>query len=298
MSNIQTIQVPHLGGITAAYQTAAPIDNSKPTLVLINSFTTTSDLYRDQFSNKDLASTANLLAIELLGHGQTRTAHAENWTYWDSAVMNLQVLEKLGVEKAFALGTSQGGWIAVRMALLAPEKILGVIPLGTSMDYESGISRELGCWNPLDLLGATISALSSSEATPEFVASDDFGDLVVNSGFGPDCPSEVREFWKSELKKNYQGDDGRKRMRMASINLRDRDGLYSRLSDVKCPVLWLQGTADSVYSVANAEKGIALFTNSPSAQLSLIEGGHHFLNASRPKEVDEHVLKFLKTYAN
>lgn len=64
----------------------------------------------------------NLLAIELLGHGQTRTK-LENFTYWDTAIMNLQVMEKLGVKKAFVLGTSQGGWITVRMALLAPERV-------------------------------------------------------------------------------------------------------------------------------------------------------------------------------
>jgi pimeloyl-ACP methyl ester carboxylesterase len=64
----------------------------------------------------------NLVSIELLGHGQTR-AKSENWTYWDTAIMNLQVMEKLGIKKAFVLGTSQGGWVTVRMALLAPEKV-------------------------------------------------------------------------------------------------------------------------------------------------------------------------------
>jgi pimeloyl-ACP methyl ester carboxylesterase len=122
MPNTQTVEVPHLGGITAAYQTSGQIDKSKPTLVLINSFTTSSELYRDAFHNESLISVMNLLAIEPLGHGQTR-AKVENWTYWDTAIMNLQVMEKLGVEKAFVLGTSQGGWLTVRMALLAPEKV-------------------------------------------------------------------------------------------------------------------------------------------------------------------------------
>jgi pimeloyl-ACP methyl ester carboxylesterase len=122
MPNTQTIEVPHLGGITAAYQTSGQIDKSKPTLILINSFTTSSELYRDAFHNEQLTSLMNLLAIELLGHGQTR-AKVENWTYWDTAIMNLQVMEKLGIEKAFVLGTSQGGWLTVRMALLAPEKV-------------------------------------------------------------------------------------------------------------------------------------------------------------------------------
>lgn len=41
--------------------------------------------------------------------------------------MNIQVLEKLGMcgdgKKVFVLGTSQGGWITVRMALIAPDRV-------------------------------------------------------------------------------------------------------------------------------------------------------------------------------
>jgi pimeloyl-ACP methyl ester carboxylesterase len=130
MSNTRTVQVPHLGGITAAYQTPQSqpsIDQSKPTLILVNSFTTSSELYRSQYDNKSLTDAMNLVSIELLGHGQTRTKR-ENWTYWDTAEMNLQVMEKLGIKKAFVLGTSQGGWICARMALLAPERVRLIYP--------------------------------------------------------------------------------------------------------------------------------------------------------------------------
>ena len=47
--------------------------------------------------------------------------------------MNLQVMDALGIKKAFVLGTSQGGWLTARMALLGPDRIEGIIPLGTSM---------------------------------------------------------------------------------------------------------------------------------------------------------------------
>lgn len=130
MSSTKTVQVPHLGGIQAGYQMPHPYDPSKPTLVLVNSFTTSSELYREQYQNQNLTSKMNLLAIELLGHGQTRTK-SENFTYWDTAIMNLQVMDVLGVEKAFVLGTSQGGWITVRMALLAPDKVLQPRPIYT-----------------------------------------------------------------------------------------------------------------------------------------------------------------------
>lgn len=123
MSGRKTVEVSHLGGIKAGYHMPHPYDASKPTLVLVNSFVTTCDLYRPQYENNELTSAMNLLAIELLGHGQTRTK-TENFTYWDTAIMNLQVMEALGVPKAFVLGTSQGGWVTVRMALLAPHKVL------------------------------------------------------------------------------------------------------------------------------------------------------------------------------
>lgn len=125
MPNTKTVHVDHLGGIEAAYQMPQPYDPSKPTLVLINSFTTSSELYRPQYANKELTAAANLLSIELLGHGQTRTKNpGQNFTYWDTAIMNLQVVEALGIKgEVFVLGTSQGGWVTVRMALLAPDKV-------------------------------------------------------------------------------------------------------------------------------------------------------------------------------
>lgn len=125
MPNTKIVRVPHLGGIDAAYQMAQPYDNTKPTVVLVNSFTTSSELYRAQYHDKQLTDSVNLLSIELLGHGQTRTSR-QQWTYWDTAEMNLQLLDALSIEKAFVLGTSQGGWITLKMALLRPDKVFSL----------------------------------------------------------------------------------------------------------------------------------------------------------------------------
>jgi pimeloyl-ACP methyl ester carboxylesterase len=118
-----TVKVAHLGGTIAGYRLSDDrVDPAKPTVVLINSMCTTSSLYNDQFNSKSLVDKVNLLAIEPLGHGAT-SCPSEHFTYWDSAIMALQVMEVLGVKEGFALGTSQGGWIVVRMALLAPERV-------------------------------------------------------------------------------------------------------------------------------------------------------------------------------
>lgn len=117
-----TLRVPHLGGIDVAYRSSGDVDASKPTLVLVHSFMTSGGLYDAQFQSKAVTGAANLIAFDLLGHGKTRT-QSEHFTYWDSAIMILQALEQLKVREFYVLGTSQGGWIAIRLALLAPKQV-------------------------------------------------------------------------------------------------------------------------------------------------------------------------------
>ena len=123
MAATKTVQVPHLGGIKAGYAFSNDsYDPVKPTCVLINSMCMTVSLYRDQLNSSRLTDAMNLLAIEPLGHGST-SSPSEHFTYWDTAIMALQVMDHFGIQKAFALGTSQGGWMVTRMALLAPERV-------------------------------------------------------------------------------------------------------------------------------------------------------------------------------
>ncbi|KAF7910049.1 uncharacterized protein EAF01_003767 [Botrytis porri] len=293
MTNTKTIQLPHLGGIEVGYLMPKTYNPSKPTLILVNSFTTSSELYRQQFENEELATAMNLLAMEPLGHGQTRTK-TENWTYWDTAIANIQAMDALSIENAFVLGTSQGGWLTIRMALIAPKRIQGVIPLGTSMDYESERTRSLGCWNAS---AAPKSTADLRLLTEDFEPDDEYCNLLVNIRFN-DCSYDVREFWIRTIKETYRGDEGRRRIRMAAINLKERDGLHGRLSDVQCPILWLHGTSDAVYSLSNAKEEIQLFVNAASKELVTVEGGAHFLSATHPNEVGRALVGFVERQKN
>jgi pimeloyl-ACP methyl ester carboxylesterase len=162
MSNeSQTVTVPHLGSSIIGYKFGRSYNPDLPTLVMANSFSTSVELYRPQFVDEKLNMTVNLLAVEPYGHGETRAMYAD-FTYWDSAIANLQVLEVLNIPGAFVLGTSQGGWIAARMAMLAPDTVKGIIPLGTSMDYESQRSRDLGCWDGVEFCTPAIDALAET----------------------------------------------------------------------------------------------------------------------------------------
>lgn len=185
------------------------------------------------------------------------------------------------------------------------------------MDWESPRTVELGCWNVGPIGDALVGGWTSKSATPEFALDDAYCNMNVDLGMGKECDPKMRDFWVKTIKESYLHDDGRRRARMAAINLRDRDGLHGRLFDVHCPVLWMhvsfsltlmpcsssvlrndhQGTSDVVYSVANAEQEIKLFVNSPDARLEVIKGGNHFLSATNPQEVDAAMISFVKKHS-
>jgi pimeloyl-ACP methyl ester carboxylesterase len=294
MSDAGTVTVPHLGTSIIGYKPGKAYDPSLPTLVMVNSFTTSVEQYRPQFADEKLTATANLLAIEPYGHGQTRASY-EQFTYWDSAIANLQVLDALDIPEAFVLGTSQGGWIAARMAILAPGTVKGIIPLGTSMDFESPRSRDLGCWDGIEFCTPAIDALAEPVGE-DWVIPIELVDAVLKEGLGEDVSPEERAFWHATYQKNYTGDTGRKHVRTCTINLRDRDGLHARLDGVRCPVLRMHGTEDPVYSVANAEDEMTLFVTSPGAELHVVSGGRHFLSASNPDDVNAATAEFINRW--
>ncbi|KAF2126666.1 putative alpha/beta hydrolase [Dothidotthia symphoricarpi CBS 119687] len=296
----QTLQISitHLGSLTVGYRLAAKINPSKPTLICINSMCMTSALFDAQFSDEALTAAVNLLAIEPLGHGQTSFPEkVAQFTYWDSAIVALEVMSCLGVERAFAMGTSQGGWMVVRMGVLAPERILGLLPLGTSIDAETTESREKGCWNPTPLLHPFVELWKSSTPTPDYIIDDTWCNMVASFGFGSHATPATTAFWTETIKSVYSGDEGRRKARMAVLCLLERDSLCLRVADVTCPVYWLQGSEDAPYGAQVQREQIEMFSRSRDARLSIVEGGAHYLNATNPREVNGAVLDMLRKYA-
>lgn len=170
-------------------------------------------------------------------------------------------------------------------------QVLGLIPMGTSMDHESPLSISLGCWDGHAAAAGPIAICTSATPTPDFAPPDAYCDYLIDSGLGKDCDPAARQYWTKRVKENYKGDAGRRRMRGAAVNLAERDGLYGRLGDIKCPVLWLHGDKDEVYSVKNAEEGLKHF-GSEEKRLEVVEGGHHFLSGSSPDVVNPKIAEF------
>ena len=108
MSTAETIEVPHLGGSTIGYKfgTARTTPRS-PTLVMVNSFTTSVELYRPQFADAALERDSQPARLRAVRPRPDPRAYA-HFTYWDTRIANLQALEALGIPQAFVAGHVAG----------------------------------------------------------------------------------------------------------------------------------------------------------------------------------------------
>jgi len=284
------ISVGQLGGTKVSYALPKPISGSKPTLVLINALTASATFWKPQLSDETLSNSANLIALVPLGHGLTTTV-SPAFTYWDSAFAFLQALDQLGVKKFVVAGSSQGGWIAARMALLAPDRVLGLIPICSTMDGNTPRLLELGCIDLATDLTKAVKSMKEPEANWSFPYETVQG--FAELSLGPNPPEEQVKFNHALASKHYVGDAGRLKFRQIMINLLSRDSLHVRLDSITCPVLWIRGSEDKIFTEEVAKGDIELFGSS-DVKFETISGGYHAPSITHAQEVNKLLEAFIK----
>src|SRR6516225_6439653 len=86
-----------------------------------------------------LAPEYRVITWDERGHGGT-TAPGP-FSYWDSARDVLALLDQLGIEEAVLGGMSQGGFLSLRAAMLAPRRVRGLILIDSQAGTEAEDSR-------------------------------------------------------------------------------------------------------------------------------------------------------------
>ena len=82
-----------------------------------------------------LAPEFRVITWDERGFGETEF-DGEPFTYWDSARDCLGLLDHLGIDRAVLGGMSQGGFLSLRAALLAPERVRALVLIDTQAGVE------------------------------------------------------------------------------------------------------------------------------------------------------------------
>jgi len=118
-----------VNGIEVSYTDSG---GAGPVVVLSHGFLMNQSMFDAQVAA--LAPEYRVITWDERGHGGT--AAPGPFSYWDSARDALALLDHLGIERAVLGGMSQGGFLSLRAALLAPERVSGLILIDSQAGTE------------------------------------------------------------------------------------------------------------------------------------------------------------------
>lgn len=223
---------------------------------------------------RGLAETHEVFAIEVIGHG-IAPGSALPYSFEKCARYVAAALEALNLERSFIVGTSYGGEFVWRAALLAPERVEGIVLFDAS-----GRERREADWlseevemreNPLADIGWLINSKEriTSALAPHFETIP---------------PDRVDEFFLvSENKENWK----------AMIDLaQDENGLaFARLANLQARALLVWGADDIAYPAD--DYAAAFEAQIPNAELHALPGVGHYPHEERTAEVLELMRAFM-----
>jgi pimeloyl-ACP methyl ester carboxylesterase len=204
------------------------------------------------------------------GFGQTETS--ADFTYWDSADDALALLTHLGIERAFLVGMSQGGFLSMRAALRAPERVLGLGLIDTQAGLEPDEARPV-----YDAMTEDWATNGPSDELAGAVAG-----IIMSPGYDH---SRWIAKWQARPKESIT---------VPYRTLIGRDDLTDRLGEITAPAIVFHGEADAAIPMDKAEQ--LLKELGQCEQLVRIPGAGHASNLSHPGEVNGPLREFLRRH--
>ena len=239
-----------------------------PAVILSHGFLMDREMFDAQV--QALAPEYRVITWDERGFGETEF-DGKPFTYWDSAEDCLGLLDHLGVDRAVLGGMSQGGFLSMRAALLAPERARALVLIDTQSGLED--PERLPAYRQMQ---ETWLQAGPVDQLTEAVANLIIGDPVLN------------EVWIAKWKQlPYDS------LRQPGDCLFDRDDITDRLGEISCPAIVFHGTADLSIEMERAEE---LCQGLPGCMgVVQVEGAPHAANLTHPDQVNGPLLEFLRS---
>lgn len=213
-----------------------------------------------------------LITVDARAHGSSFTPH-QDFTMKDVSQDLLTVLDELNVEEAVFLGVSMGGMASMQAALLAPNRVRGLVLIDTEADvppWKNWIERWL-----------------LAKAAPWFGVRPFTLDMILRRMFGATYrrqnPEEMKS-WKRRL-----ASIGQESLLRSITAVNDRPSLISELTKIKAPTKLIYGDEDRYTPVSSGQRIASLIEG---AQLEILAQTGHLAVVERPQEVSAIVDEF------
>jgi len=231
----------------------------RPTVVLVHGGPGVYDhsYFKPDFAR--LAGHAQVVYLDLRGHGRSAWGEADSWSFEACADDVRAFCDALGIASPIVFGHSMGGPIALLYGARHPGHAAGLI-------IQSGFAR----WDTPRMVeafrrvaGEEVAQIAGRSYAGEEVPGEQWA--RVFAAFGPHLPDQEREAHTPQnIPLNVHG-----------MNLIRRLDILDQLRRVGSPVLVSVGDLDPVTPVAAAEEIVAALPDG-KAQLEVIDGAGHF----------------------
>lgn len=239
-----------------------------PPIVLSHGFLMDREMFAPQVAA--LSPEFRVITWDERGFGETEF-DGEPFSYWDSAGDCLGLLDHLGIDRAVLGGMSQGGFLSLRAALTAPERVRALVLIDTQSGVED--PERLPAYRQMQQTWLQVGPV---DELAEAIAGLIIGDRELSTPW--------IEKWR-RLPRQSMGPP--------ADCLFDRDDISDRLAEIACPAIVFHGTADQSIEIARAE---ALARGLPGcADVVRIDGAPHASNLTHPDQVNDPLLKFLRS---
>jgi 3-oxoadipate enol-lactonase len=236
-----------------------------PVVILAHGFLMDHEMFAPQVQT--LRDEYRVITWDERGFGRTEF-DGQPFSYWDSASDCLGLLDHLGIDRAVVGGMSQGGFLSLRAALLAPERVRALVLLDTEagvFDAEEKAANDgmVEIWlsaGPIDELAEAVAAI-----------------IIDDPDHNPSWIAKWQAGPKEALEHPYQC-------------LASRDDITDRLGEITCPALVVHGTEDTAITMDRAE---ILAAGLPGAGGVVKVGGAHAANLTNPAPVNAAIVGFL-----
>lgn len=241
-------------------------EGSGPAVLFAHGFFMDATMFAPQM--KAFRDTRRVISWDLRGHGQSPADRAP-FTYWDQAADGFDLMDALEIEAATVVGMSQGGYIALRMALAQPSRVerLGLIDtqaVAASAEEKAGYGALFEQWlahGPTDELALPLAQQIVGE------------------------PGLVEE-WVGRWRRRDP-----ELIRYAADCILNRDDITARLGDITCPAAIIHGSADQAIPVSEAERLHADISG--ESTLTIIDGAPHAASLTHPAEANAAIAELL-----
>ena len=244
-------------------------------IVLINGFTLDTRMWDDQF--QEFSKQYRVLRYDARGYGKSSTSLGEDYTDVDDL---MSLMRKLDIEKAYVIGLSMGGSIAIDFTLSYPEAVDKLVLVDSTLNGYTWTERYGAS---LRSIWTTCKEQGLEAAKAQWL---DF-EIFCSESENPKAYQGLKEIIDDYSGIHFLNDD------LPGYRVKMKDPpIAERLADIHVPTLVIVGECDSsdFHIIADLVVGDA-----SQARKFVIPKVKHMANMEDPVTFNKEVLSFLSS---